>query len=348
MPKNRDADSARPTKGGRKGKGLEQFLDALRRDIDEVARRDGPVLVGPFTGEVGFELLYWLPMIRWAVREFPSLAGRLTVISRGGVEQWWRSFLDVEYVDILSFYEPGEYVARKGVDKQKVAKGFDDEILARVRSALGITDAQVLHPSLLFQFYFHVRKGNPDVFAHRVKARPGGADGLAALYDPLPRPTPRPELEARLPDDFVAARFYFRDSFPVTEENRAFAVETISKLARRRPVVLLNTQLELDEHSDIGGADGDLIFIDDLMRADDNLSVQTETLGRARAFVGTYGGLAYLAPFLGVPAIGFSSLPEHAASWHLALAQRLFAGPDWAPLITLRTRDVAVFDVMGV
>src|SRR4051812_27014447 len=83
------ATRARDLPGGR----VELLELELRDEIARLAKSRGPVLVGPFTGEVGFELLYWLPLVRWAVREFPALEGRLVVISRGGVSHWWQSFV---------------------------------------------------------------------------------------------------------------------------------------------------------------------------------------------------------------------------------------------------------------
>ena len=44
----------------------------------------GPIVVGPWLGEVGFELLYWIPFLRWALAEAGIAADRVTVVSRGG------------------------------------------------------------------------------------------------------------------------------------------------------------------------------------------------------------------------------------------------------------------------
>jgi hypothetical protein len=328
------------------GSKVDMLLLDLREDIAKIARKDGPVIVGPFTGEVGFELLYWIPIVRWAVQEFPELAGRLIVVSRGGVAHWWRSFVDCEYVDIFSVSEPAEYVAGKGSDKQRRPKEFDDEIAGRVREQLGIEEATIFHPSLLFEFYYQARKANPDVYAREVQDRPGGANGLASLYDPIPRPEPSPELAALLPDEFVAVRFYFRDSFPDSPENRRFAADMVAGLSASHPVVALNNGMELDEHSDIDGFPKDVIRIDHLMTPTNNLEIQSAVLGRAKGFVGTYGGLSYLAPMLQVPSVGFSSSAHEAASWHLALALRLFDGPPFAPLVTLRPADLPLLDVL--
>jgi hypothetical protein len=56
------------------------------------------------------------------------------------------------------------------------------------------------------------------------------------------------------------------------------------------------------------------------MTAERNLEVQSEIVSNARAFVGTYGGLAYLATFYGVPSFAFYStqaelLPAHMDVW---------------------------------
>jgi hypothetical protein len=68
-----------------------------------------------------------------------------------------------------------------------------------------------------------------------------------------------------------------------------------------------------------------------------NLAVQTAVVGRARAFVGTYGGYSYLAPFCGVPALAFYSAPTFKAH-HLHAAQRMFERLGGATVVPL---DVA-------
>ena len=46
---------------------LEQsVLDRLAR----IAASGRPILVGPWTGEVGFELMYWAPFVRWFAGHF--------------------------------------------------------------------------------------------------------------------------------------------------------------------------------------------------------------------------------------------------------------------------------------
>ena len=96
-------------------------------------------------------------------------------------------------------------------------------------------------------------------------------------------------------------RFYFRPSFPDTPENQRFAAHVIRSLSQEIPVVLLNTGLRLDDHEDLDVPGKNVYRVDELMRLEQNLEIQTEIISHAQAFVGTYGGLAYLGPFYGVP-----------------------------------------------
>ena len=114
----------------------------------------------------------------------------------------------------------------------------------------------------------------------------------------------------------MAVRFYFRPSFPDTLENRQFAADAVRSISREIPVVLLNTGLKVDDHDDPNVPGMGIHHVDRLMTAERNLEVQTEIVSNARAFIGTYGGLAYLATFYGVPSFAFYStqaelLPSH-------------------------------------
>src|SRR5262245_38172770 len=41
--------------------------ERVLRRLRALSRSKRPVIIGPWTGEVGFELLYWVPFVRWAV-----------------------------------------------------------------------------------------------------------------------------------------------------------------------------------------------------------------------------------------------------------------------------------------
>ena len=100
-------------------------------------------------------------------------------------------------------------------------------------------------------------------------------------------------------------KFYFNDCFPATDENRAFvrahAAGRWPRAARscRSPPGCASTITT----ATISQALGVQPLPPDLPPRD-NLAVQAALVAGASAFVGTYGGFSYLAPFLGVPRHG--------------------------------------------
>ena len=106
---------------------------------------------------------------------------------------------------------------------------------------------------------------------------------------------------------------------------------TIDSISRHAPVVLLNTPFAVDDHRDVEASGGRVSTIAAHMSPERNLAVQTAVIARARAFVGTYGGYSYLAPFCGVPSLAFyserilqSASPARRAA-HLCEARRSFS-----------------------
>jgi hypothetical protein len=136
-------------------------------------------------------------------------------------------------------------------------------------------------------------------------------------------PPADPEVGSTLPDSFVAVRFYSRPSFPDTPENRGLANDVMARLVAAGPVVLLNTSFEVDDHFDLEpDARHEVIRLLDGVPPSRNLLVQSVAMSRARAFVGTYGGLAYLAPLYGVPSFGYASTTGPINPTHLTLERR--------------------------
>jgi hypothetical protein len=322
-------------------------VEETRARLAELLAGEEPILAGPFTGEVGFELLYWNPFLRWVLRSYPELDGRLVVVSRGGAGGWLAD-ANATHIDLFSLMSPADFVALRPSLKQAAVTPFDQDVVDLARRRLGLERIGLLHPSLLFAIYLAARRNDPYAFAAAVGPGDGQGEGLAAIYARLPAPPLSPEVERLLPENFVAVRFYFRPSFPDTPENRRFAEDVIRRLSDRQPVVLLSHPFEVDEHVDLPAFEGpNIVSLAHLMTAEDNLSVQTQAISRAGAFVGTYGGLAYLPPLLGVPSIAFSSAPEHTLHWHLALAQRIFDFPSFGALASLRPRDARIVSLLS-
>jgi hypothetical protein len=107
--------------------------------------------------------------------------------------------------------------------------------------------------------------------------------------------------------------------------------------------VLLNPDLHIDDHWDMRpGRSSRIHTVDHLMTPQNNLAVQTKVISRARAFVGTYGGLSYLAPLYGVTSLAFYSHREKFNVQHLELARRVFGRFKRGSYVVLDTSDLNV------
>ena len=307
--------------------GDDERADAkLYEALDTIARGSGPIVVGPWTGEVGFELLYWIPFLEWFRTRWRIAADRFVIISRGGVESWY-GMSGSRYADIFSILPPASFRARTDPDahKQREVSEFDQELVDTVTARLGVRDAAHLHPRLMYR-----------TFAPFWRDEAGfGLIQRFTSHRAMP-PADDPATQ-RLPPEYIAARFYFSDCFPDTPVNRALAQSVVQSIAERVPVVLLDPGLRVDDHADYApAASSRIIRLAADISPERNLAVQSAVISRARAFVGTYGGYAYLAPFYGVPAVGFYS-DRAFKLHHLYVAQRVFERLGRATVIPIDT-----------
>jgi len=285
----------------------------LERGLAAIAAGSNTIVAGPWLGEVGFELLYWVPFLRWFAARFHVAPERLLVVSRGGTASWYRPFAS-GYRETFDYLTPEEFrrrhderVTANGEQKQTQVLTFERELLRQLTT--DVHDRSMLHPSSmygLFNPFWWGHVGESWVHAHAVYARLA-PDAAAAFAPPV--------------SPYTAVKFYFNDCFPASDENRAFVRRTLQALAERGPVVSLATGLRLDDHD---GEDLQALGVQTLPRhlePRDNLAAQTAAVAGACAFVGTYGGFSYLAPFLGVRATAYYADASGFSRRHLTMAQ---------------------------
>ena len=285
----------------------------IEREIETIVGRGRPLVLGPWLSEVGFETLYWIPFLHWMKAAFRLPDDRLIAVSRGGVASWYQG-LASRYVEIWDHFDPAEYARRnadRGVTKHYGLSPFDEDILVAVGRATGTRDFDVIHPGLmyrLFTLYWSGHRAMGFIDAHTRFTR----HAAAQVIDP-----------ALLPRDYIAVKFYAAQSLPDTPEVRVLLKRILASLAGQLPVVLLDTGLVLeDDHADYTFG-SDIISARRWMTPQTNLGVQTQIVAGARAFVGTCGSIAWLAPRLGVDTSAMFVNPEwlHA---HVAVAMRAY------------------------
>lgn len=272
----------------------------------------GPIVVGPWLSEIGFELLYWIPFLRWACAFAGVRREDLWIVSRGGCHSWYAD-LSPNYVDVLDFYDAKglrdgnarritEQMAHHAAfglrqdrpsKKQHVITGFDREILDHVARRTGVETSRILHPSVMYALFrpFWMRQVS-DTYAQMTS----------------PKRLTSPAVDG-LPSSYVAAKFYASNACPFTISNRQMVNAYLRSVAETTDVVLLHSGTRYDDHCDFQIDSHPRVHRMPMAPAT-NLATQTAVIAGATSYIGTYGGLAYLAPFLGVKARTFYAEPN--------------------------------------
>ena len=106
-------------------------------------------------------------------------------------------------------------------------------------------------------------------------------------------------------------------------------------------MVLLNPGVQLDDRLDVPvTARGRIHDISHLMSPRTNLDLQSKVIARARAFVGTHGGVSYLPPLYGVKSVSFYSDPRPSTVRHLELARKAFSRMQPGSYVALDVNDL--------
>jgi hypothetical protein len=287
----------------------------VEREIETLVSGGKPLVLGPWFSEVGFETLYWIPFLQWLKAAYRLDADRLIAVSRGGVGGWYTG-IAARYVEIWEEIDPADF-ARRNAERETVkqyeAGALDREILDAVARRIGTHAFDVIHPGLmyrLFTLYWSGQRGMGFIDAH-------------TRY--VPQTASEFNEPATLPREYVAVKFYAARSLPDTPQIRTALQSIVHGLAERTPVVLLDTGLVLeDDHADYALTGGrTVISARPWMTPQNNLAVQTQIVAGAKAFVGTCGSIAWLAPRLGVDTSALYVDPKwlHA---HLAVAMRAY------------------------
>ena len=319
--------------------------ETIDQDIARLAAGRHPIVAGPWLTEVGYEVLYWIPFLRWFQDAFGITRDRLVVVSRGGMEAAYRE-IAASYVDIFDVMTPAELAARNaerrssgegGGQKQSSASSLDDELLAAARSRLGLSTAAVCHPSLMFRLFRNVWHGNLpfDLLWRRTRYVAGGRASMTAA------------MPAGVPHDFIAAKLYTGPALSSSDATRAAVRALVTQAASMAPVILLDADVGIDEHRDFDlRAIPGVMSASNLMTARTNLDVQLALIARSRFFLSACGGLAWQAPFLGVPTVALYD-SDHLLAPHLFVARQAGARSGAAEFTPLDLRGLSRLRVTG-
>jgi hypothetical protein len=312
---------------------------AVEREIGRVVSGDGPIIVGPWLSEVGYEVLYWVPFVRWVQSHYGIKSSRLTVVTRGGAAAWYRDITE-QSVEIFDLVTPQEFTdgnsrraaETRGSLKQWAMTSVDRSLVTAAAARAGLEDVRVLHPSHMYRLFeqFMLGHRHADFFRRHTIVRRIEC--------------PAVKLPA-LPSEYVAVKFYTAASLPDSAQMRVTLQNLVRALADRWPVVLLDTAFALDEHDDYGFDPlSRVMSLKDVLQPRDNLAVQSAVIANAAAFVGTCGSLAWLAPMLGVNTTALFADPQFLHG-HLQVGRQIYqnlGAGQFSPL------DLSALDSLGL
>jgi ADP-heptose:LPS heptosyltransferase len=141
--------------------------------------------------------------------------------------------------------------------------------------------------------------------------RPFWRRAMPDLYTEMTTPTrltAPPALEG-LPASYVAAKFYASEACANTPSNHRMVNDIVRAVANTTDVVLLHSGARYDDHGEFTIEAHPRVHRVQMDPAT-NLETQTAIISHASSFIGTYGGFAYLAAFLGVTARTFYARPN--------------------------------------
>lgn len=295
-----------------------------------------PILLGPWRSEVGFEALYWRPFLAEFAKRVPQFWDRAVVVTRGGAGNLYGQWVKVKgadeagtirdeweqptSVDLYRLRTVTEIRRQNLVDwsktklqKQTVFTPYDRQLLRDAADAAGLQGGyHVLHPSWMYWALAPFWDENR------------GLNYLLGLADfaPLPKPLPPITIDG-LPSTYVAVKFYGRATWPhPSHETMEFVAHVVKTISQQAPVLLLNSGHQGDEHTEMQ-ITGKNIYLLPVLPPEHNLGAQMALLGRAQAFVGTYGGVAQAALRMGVPSASFWHQFGGTAHAHLSLSSWL-------------------------
>lgn len=313
-----------------------------------MAKSTRPILVGPWTSEMGFEVLYWLPFLEQLTHTYQIDPARLYTVTRGGAGAWYGAGHSIELFD----YAPPADLRLSTLNAQRTQASvkqfgitiWERKLLDLIAERVGLRRYHVLHPSLVYRALDSYWGPQTMGFAQAMKH---------LRFTELPSP-PVP-LGLSLPDQYVVVRWYQRATWPLSEALLDWTHQMVTAIAERMPVIVLRSSAYLDDHVDFPAPSGPNIRVIHVEPWRDNLAVQSAILKRASAFIGTWGGLAQLAVRLGIPTAAFYDRWHSCSYAHKVLTEWLglqmgipvFVGrPHDAEFVrTILPKEIAVPDV---
>ena len=261
------------------------------------------VLFGPWTSEIGFELLYWIPYLK---KNFPLKDKKIIIISRGGVDKWYKFANYYKYFNLLDLVSNNEikkhFDNRQliGGQKQFFIESLDKKIIEKVKEKLNIDSLKVIHPKEMYNFFKPYWNG---IYTF----------GLRAVAEKEMKFKDFDKIDLQI-KNFVACKLYSSSILNISKNKEYYSKKIkviLNEILKKHNIIFLDFQID-DDHevinfNDLDTNENKFYFVKDIVKNIDiknNLSIQSSLVQRSEFFLGTYGGFAYLPAYYNKHSIG--------------------------------------------
>lgn len=271
------------------------------------ARHKGVIWFGPFVGEVGYELSYWIPWIRKFCDDVKLEESRIGIVTRGGAHVWYPDH--AHSLELLSDISADEFRKLQSAEYPTKLRHAEKQLIKR----LGISRFRIAHPREMHSAISEFR-GNYC-----------GIEGLEThlSFASLSRTAVTNRIErldgfkdVLTPERYGAVRLY-TNSLIGDELTVQKAWRLVALAARDFNLVDVGVMLKLDDHVAIAPEAGTAMSPLADCPPSLNLALQTLVILRSNFLVSTYGGISYIGLLLGIPTLAIEGGRARQKNSHL-------------------------------
>ena len=277
---------------------------------------NSPLIFGPWTGELGMEILYWAPWV------YEHALSSDIAISRGGTQFLYPSV--AQYCEIFDYLSIEQWVSYQesqiktyGGQKQRLWLNSEHDLIQKMdQNGEFVSRFNVIHPKEFFKFAYPNAHDDVRILTNYVKAMqfslPEAMIALSKknLLDKSLASVPRGQR--------VAFGLYTRDGVSSTEMS-IFLKHPIVVEAMKGQKIYSVQSIYRDVHHDLKDDLTGMLFPLRKSLLASNLADQASLIFNCSKLITTHGGLAYLGLLLGKDVLalegrGFFWHPRHKAN----------------------------------
>lgn len=294
-------------------------IDNFIMDLKETIGESRKIVLGPWIGELGYELLYWIPFLRFLKSKGVFDNKECIVISRGGM-QYWYSDICTEYIEIFDQITLEEYtLLRKRFYSEQVS---NKNIYT---SATEILIAKKCRADYEFLFSQSIMFSFLNQFIKSLGKRATLNFFTSVLQLEIPEDFPKTN-NFQFPENekYIITNFYSRPSFQITLADISKINAMLFDLSKEFRIIRIDEFTYDLEHNELSNIyDGIPYQGIESIGISSNLLVKTALIRNADFYIGTYGGPSYLSVLNGIPTFVFSSSYEGLNPMHENLIREI-------------------------